>query len=444
MEQEKLTGLKSSFEEVKNEIRSGLSQVKNEKSLEVYLSSFFKTYSSAARNKVVQKESEIVGRENKPGSAAFEQSDERFFFSKVDTVVGTEVFDLNLKNIPEPVEIRLSVVFQIFQDEWQVIHLHASSFNRSKTCAESELQKINTSLEKQLKERTNSLNEALKMLKLNQAQMLRQEKMASLGQLTAGIAHEIKNPLNFITNFSELSVEFIDEISEHLEKLEKNEARDEIDLLLKDVKSNLFKIYEHGSRADGIVKSMLLHSRGGSGNFEPVDLNDLVREYVNLSFHGMRANKNPINVQIELDLDENLGLVRVNSESLSRVILNLCKNAFDAMREKLERHKKEVAVSRLEGGTLIDEYSPKLTVRTKKQPGGVMLEIEDNGPGVPDAIKDKLMMPFFTTKKGSEGTGLGLSITSDIVQAHKGELEIQSEEDLFTRFRILLPGDQKN
>lgn len=269
------------------------------------------------------------------------------------------------------------------------------------------------------------LEAAHENLKATQAQLIQQEKLASLGQLTAGIAHEIKNPLNFVNNFSGLSMEFLDEIEEELDKIGESEAKENIRDLLGDIRVNLEKIRHHGGRADNIVKSMLMHSRGGSGTMEPSDLNEVIREYVNLSFHGMRANKNPINVDIALELDEKLPKIPLNSEDFSRVILNLTKNAFDAMREKLNSNGQE--------------YKPKLTVRTKDLGNEVLIEVEDNGPGVSDKIKDKLLMPFFTTKKGTEGTGLGLSITHDIIKAHNGGLDISTEVGEWTKFSIKIP-----
>ena len=269
------------------------------------------------------------------------------------------------------------------------------------------------------------IEKAYENLKATQEQLIQQEKLASLGQLTAGIAHEIKNPLNFVNNFSELSMEYVDEISESVGKLEENETTEDIKSLLGDVKGNLAKILQHGSRADGIVRSMLMHSRGGKGIKELTDLNELIKEYVNLAFHGMRANKNPINVDIKVQLEEGLPKVMLNPEDFSRVILNLCKNAFDAMRDKTE--------------ALGKDYLPKLSVSTKNLDDSVMVVVEDNGPGVADNIKDKLLMPFFTTKKGTEGTGLGLSITNDIVKDHDGVLEIDSQVGEYTRFIILIP-----
>lgn len=273
------------------------------------------------------------------------------------------------------------------------------------------------------------IQEAYNELKATQAQLVQQEKLASLGQLTAGIAHEIKNPLNFVNNFSELSLEYVEEIFLELDKLEQSEITAEMRALLEDIKYNLQKTLQHGSRADGIVKSMLMHSRGGKGIMEPTDLNELVKEYVNLAFHGMRANKNPINVDIQLQLDENLTKVNINPEDFSRVILNLCKNAFDAMRDKTKENQ--------------NGYLPKLTVRTKDSDEKTLIEVEDNGPGIAEENRDKLLTPFFTTKKGNEGTGLGLSITHDIVKAHQGILEISSKEGEFTKFSILLPKEIK-
>jgi signal transduction histidine kinase/ligand-binding sensor domain-containing protein len=256
-------------------------------------------------------------------------------------------------------------------------------------------------------------------LKTAQEQLVQQEKLASLGQLTAGIAHEIKNPLNFVNNFSDVSMEMVDEALEMIREIGPNGLAEKTADLLSDIKSNLAKIHEHGSRADGIVKSMLQHSRGGSGKKEPTDLNALVKEYVNLAFHGMRAGKNPITVEIDLQLDESAGKVPLIAEDFSRVILNLCNNAFDAMREKSENAKGKTQKP--------DVYAPKLTVRTNSDGGKLMIEIEDNGPGIPDDIKDKILQPFFTTKKGTAGTGLGLSITHDIIKAHGGSIDIRSQ-----------------
>ena len=276
--------------------------------------------------------------------------------------------------------------------------------------------------------------EALAELKSTQAQLIQQEKLASLGQLTAGIAHEIKNPLNFVNNFSEVSIEMIGEVIDSRLKTQdtrpKTEADEIEDEILEDIKANLEKIHEHGSRANSIVTSMLQHSRGGSGKKEPTDLNALIKEYVNLSFHGMRAGKNPIDVEIALELDDTIKEIPLVREDFTRVIINLCNNAFDAMRQKFNSELK-IMNSEL--------YHPKLTVRTKSEKDHILISVEDNGPGIPDEIKDKILQPFFTTKKGTEGTGLGLSITHDIVKAHGGELKIESTIGKGSEFVIQLP-----
>ena len=285
-------------------------------------------------------------------------------------------------------------------------------------------QKANAKLKKQKEKIELTLNQ----LKETQSQLIQSEKMASLGELTAGIAHEIKNPLNFVNNFSELNVELINEAFEELNKLESSEPLTEAIAILEDVRSNLQKINQHGSRADGIVKSMLQHSRGGTGKFEKVDFNALVKEYVNLAFHGMRAGKKPINVGIDLSLDEKIDKVPVIPEDFSRVILNLCNNAFDAAHEKLHSYNQN------------GEYSPMLKVSTFNRNDSVILEIEDNGTGISKDIINKVLQPFFTTKKGTEGTGLGLSITNDIIKAHDGELFVESETDknTYTKFIVQL------
>jgi signal transduction histidine kinase/ligand-binding sensor domain-containing protein len=275
------------------------------------------------------------------------------------------------------------------------------------------------------------LNATLKELQAMQQQLVQQEKLASLGQLTAGIAHEIKNPLNFVNNFSDLSVELIGEAKQEIREINSKFKIKNLELsdLLDDIETNLKKIHEHGNRADSIVKSMLQHSRGGSKTKEPTDINALVKEYVNLSFHGMRAGSKPINVDISLKLEENISPVPIIAEDFSRVIVNICNNAFDAMREESIKNSK----------LRIKNYSPKLTIRTQHSNTNVTIEIEDNGPGIPDELKDKILQPFFTTKKGTEGTGLGLSISSDIIKAHGGNIEIESKKGSFTNFIITIP-----
>jgi signal transduction histidine kinase len=276
----------------------------------------------------------------------------------------------------------------------------------------------------ELSEEKQRVEETLTELKITQNQLIQHEKLASLGQLTAGIAHEIKNPLNFINNFSELNLELIDEVFEEMNKPDNKNVVGNITAILEDVKQNLQKVYKHGSRADSIVKSMLMHSRGSTGEKVLTALNTMVSENMTLSFHSMRANKNPYNVSLEISLDESIGLVPIIAEDFSRVIINLCNNAFDAMREKL---------AHTEG------YIPVLSLTTNKSGNKVLIRIADNGPGIPEHIKDKIMQPFFTTKKGTEGTGLGLSITHDIIEVHGGELRVDTKEGEGAEFTIILP-----
>ena len=332
--------------------------------------------------------------------------------------------------------VRSVIVLNWEKDDWQPVHKtwflqgDSSSTFRKKT----------EELEKSLTTKAASLKQSRDLVKKIQSQLLHQEKLASLGQLAAGIAHEIKNPLNFINNFSELSKEYIAEILENMEQMEKDAVSEDTMALLQDVQMNLDRIHEHSCRVDRIVRSMLMHSRGESGNKELTDLNALVKEYVNLSFHGMRANRHPINVDIQLDLDENIEPVRLNPEDFSRVILNLCNNAYDAMRDKLViEENAKLALAGESSGPERVKYLPRLKVSTKQKNDSVIIRIEDNGPGVPKEIKDKLMMPFFTTKRAKEGTGLGLSITQGIVKDHNGRINISTKENKFTRFDISLP-----
>ncbi|MGB7842571.1 MAG: ATP-binding protein, partial [Salinimicrobium sp.] len=337
----------------------------------------------------------------------------------------------------EPV-IRSVMVLKWQDEKWIPIHKHM--FLKEEASYNSLLQSENKALKTSLSEKDASLIQSRELVKKNREQLLHKEKLANLGQLSAGIAHEIKNPLNFINNFSELSKEYITEVFENLEQMKENSVPKEVIELLKNVQINLEKIHDHSSRVDRIVRSMLMHSRGEGGNKELTDLNGLIKEFVNLAFHGMRANQKPINVDISLDLDENIEPVVINPEEFSRVILNLCNNAFDAMREKiLMRESANLAVVGDSSNLSRKKYLPKLKVSTKQKVGSVNICIEDNGSGVPNDIKDKLMMPFFTTKRAKEGTGLGLSITQDIIKDHKGRINISSKENEFTRFNITLP-----
>ena len=266
------------------------------------------------------------------------------------------------------------------------------------------------------------LERTLSDLKSTQAQLIQSEKMASLGELTAGIAHEIKNPLNFVNNFSEISTELISEIEDELKKNDKEEVLS----ILKDLKQNLEKINQHGKRADSIVKGMLLHSRGTSGEKTLTDINDLLDQDVNLAYHGMRATNKEFNITIEKDYDKDLEKINVVPQDISRVLLNIINNACYAA---YDRKKKGSDTN----------FSPILKVSTKKLDGKVEIRIGDNGNGIPKDILDKIFQPFFTTKPTGEGTGLGLSLSYDIVtKVHGGELKVETNEGVGTEMRIIL------
>ncbi len=288
---------------------------------------------------------------------------------------------------------------------------------------------------RQLKEKT-AIIEAQKInaektlteLKTTQKQLVQNEKMASLGELTAGIAHEIQNPLNFVNNFSEINKELIDEV-----QMELNAGREaEALLILNDIKGNEEKITFHGKRADAIVKGMLQHSRRSSGEKEPTDINALCDEYLKLAYHGLRAKNKSFNSKLETDFDDSIGKINVVSQDIGRVILNLITNAFYAVEERL-------------GKAAVDSnYKPTVLVGTRllspiSGSQSVEIKVNDNGSGIPQNIVDKIFQPFFTTKPAGSGTGLGLSMSYDIVRAHGGEIKVESEEAEGTTFTISLP-----
>ncbi|MBT8205150.1 MAG: two-component sensor histidine kinase [Eudoraea sp.] len=275
-----------------------------------------------------------------------------------------------------------------------------------------------------LKEEKKRAEDALKELQLTQQQLVHAEKMASLGELTAGIAHEIKNPLNFVNNFSEVTRELVEEMIEEL----KNGDAEEADAIASDVIQNLEKIVHHGQRADSIVRGMLQHSRSGDGQKEPTDLNALADEYLRLAYHGLRAQDKSFNAAMETELDETLGQVNIVPQEIGRVLLNLLTNAFHAVSEK--------KLKKPEG------YQPTVTVKTKKAGKGVEIRVSDNGDGIPEKIRDKIFQPFFTTKPTGQGTGLGLSMSYDIItKGHEGKMKVTSEIGKGTTFTVTLPGN---
>ena len=271
-----------------------------------------------------------------------------------------------------------------------------------------------------------ALQKSLEELKAAQTQLIQSEKMASLGELTAGIAHEIQNPLNFVNNFSELSNELIDEMNIELNKGDIEEAK----AIAADVKQNLEKINHHGKRADAIVKGMLQHSRKTDGQKEPTDINVLCDEYLRLSYHGLRAKDKSFNATLITDFDESIGNVNIIPQDIGRVILNLINNAFYAVNE----HREALYVS-----NDANAYEPIVSISTKKFADKVEIRVTDNGNGIPESVKEKIFQPFFTTKPTGQGTGLGLSLSYDIIRAHGGEIRVDSKEERGTEFTIKIP-----
>jgi two-component system NtrC family sensor kinase len=279
----------------------------------------------------------------------------------------------------------------------------------------------------QVQERTRELSLSLDELRTAQDRLVQTEKLASLGQLTAGIAHEIKNPLNFVNNFSALSAELIDELNDVLKPAALDDKmREEIDELTHMLKGNLEKVVQHGKRADSIVKNMLLHSREGSGEHRPVDINTIVEESLNLAYHGARAERSGFNITLRRDLDPEAGLIDLYPQEITRVFLNLISNGFYA------------ATKRKEAGD--DTFEPTLSATTKSLGNTVEIRIRDNGTGIPLEVKEKMFNPFFTTKPAGEGTGLGLSMSHDIVvKQHGGKIDVDTMPGVFTEFIITLP-----
>jgi len=265
------------------------------------------------------------------------------------------------------------------------------------------------------------IEKAYNDLKATQHQLIQSEKMASLGELTAGIAHEIQNPLNFVNNFSDVNTELIDEANAEADKGNLSGVK----IILNDIKDNSEKITHHGKRADTIVKGMLQHSRSSSGIKEPTDINALANEYLRLSYHGLRAKDKSFNATMKTDFDDSIGKINIIPQDIGRVVLNLINNAFYAVDEKKKHNQ--------------NGYEPTVSVSTKKNNGKVEISVKDNGNGIPQKVLDKIFQPFFTTKPTGQGTGLGLSLSYDIVKAHDGEIKVETKEHEGTAFVIYLP-----
>ena len=297
----------------------------------------------------------------------------------------------------------------------------------------------NETLEKQVTQRTSELNHSLTELKSTQNQLIQKEKLASLGELTAGIAHEIQNPLNFVNNFSELSVDLAKELKEEVEKFDIPEKDKEyVGEILTDLTSNQEKINHHGKRASSIVKGMLEHSRTSTGERAMTDINALADEYLRLSYHGMRAKDKNFNADYNTDFDENLPKINIVPQDIGRVLLNLMNNAFYAVHERNLRGFENLAG--------LETYTPSVVVSTQQlveDANGnnqIIIKVKDNGNGIPENIKAKIFQPFFTTKPTGQGTGLGLSLAYDIVtKGHGGSLEVVSTEGVGSELVIKLP-----
>lgn len=275
---------------------------------------------------------------------------------------------------------------------------------------------------KAIEESNSALQKSLEELKAAQAQLIQSEKMASLGELTAGIAHEIQNPLNFVNNFSEVNNELVEELKAELATGNKQSATE----IANNIGSNSEKINYHGKRADSIVKGMLQHSRNSSGQKEPTDINNLVDECLRLSYHGLRAKDKSFNAKFETDFDSSIQKINIAPQEIGRVVLNLFTNAFYSVMQK----KKQIG----------DNFNPTVSVSTVREVARIRIIIRDNGTGIPQNVLDKIYQPFFTTKPTGEGTGLGLSMSYDIItKGHSGELKVETIEGEFAQFNIILP-----
>ncbi len=281
---------------------------------------------------------------------------------------------------------------------------------------------------KAIEETNVALQNSLEELKSAQTQLIQSEKMASLGELTAGIAHEIQNPLNFVNNFSDVSTELVDEMNEEIDKGNLDDAKQ----IAEDLKQNLVKINHHGKRAGDIVKGMLQHSRTSSGQKELTDINELADEYFRLAYHGLRAKDKNFNAAMKTDYDISIGLIKIIPQDIGRVVLNLITNAFYVVNEKKKLN--------------ITGYEPVVTVTTKQHAGHIEVCVKDNGNGIPEKVLEKIFQPFFTTKPTGQGTGLGLSLSYDIIKAHGGELKVETKAneglpvgETGSTFKILLP-----
>ncbi|MBO3117170.1 tetratricopeptide repeat protein [Winogradskyella sp. DF17] len=344
----------------------------------------------------------------------FSQLESDYVIEKKDLELQAQQLDLEKKQIQNTIYIVLFCA--------SILILGTLLFYFIKSRKKNELLQSQNQL---IIEQKNAIETTLSDLKSAQSQLIQSEKMASLGELTAGIAHEIQNPLNFVNNFSEVSNELIDEMAEELNNGDIEEAK----AIADDVKQNLEKINHHGKRADSIVKGMLQHSRNSAGEKEETDINKLTDEYLRLAYHGHRAKDKSFNATLETNFDTNLEKINIVPQDIGRVILNLITNAFYAVDEKQK-------LLKAQGDS---NYNPTVSVNTKKDTNQAMIIVKDNGNGIPESVKRKIFEPFFTTKPTGRGTGLGLSMSYDIIKAHGGTININTKENEYTEFEIQLP-----
>ncbi len=347
---------------------------------------------------------------------------------------GIITYQIAVLCVPLSISLYLAISFSKTNKELIVKLQENNALSKQNLAQEQEKQQLlaaqNETLERQVKERTAQLEQSLEELKTTQNQLIQKEKMASLGELTAGIAHEIQNPLNFVNNFSEVSIDLAQEFAEELDKEPLDKAL--LKELADDLVQNQEKINHHGKRASSIVKGMLEHSRTSTGELELTDINALADEYLRLSYHGLRAKDKSFNADFKTDFDESLPKVKVMPQEIGRVLLNLINNAFYAVQKK--------KLTDAENSTVVKSYIPMVWVTTKKLKSAIQITVKDNGTGIPESVKEKIFQPFFTTKPTGEGTGLGLSLSYDIItKGHGGSIEVQSAESEGTTFIISLP-----
>ncbi|EAZ82010.1 tetratricopeptide repeat protein [Algoriphagus machipongonensis] len=416
--QQDYRGAISSFEQAKSlgielDAKNELVDIyENLANTEAKIGNYKDAYENEINAKLVKEEIAKSSTERKIQQLQFEfeldkKESEIELLQKDTELKNAKVFNQKIFIIASLVGLAMFVIISIF--------LFRNNLSKQKANRLLQIQKEEIRIQRE------NVVSAYDKLKSTQAQLIQSEKMASLGELTAGIAHEIQNPLNFVNNFSEVSEEMIEEMKEELNKGEFEEAK----IIGEEIKQNLSRIRLHGKRADSIVKGMLEHSRSNQREKAPTDLNLLANEFLRLSYHGIRAKDKAFNADFEIDLDEHLPKVTVVPQDIGRVILNLVTNAFYTVNEK----------SKLG----IEGYQPKVIVSTKKTEKGIELSVKDNGNGIPDSIKEKIFQPFFTTKPTGQGTGLGLSLSYDIIKAHQGNLIVKSTEGKGTEMIIFLP-----